>query len=111
MEPPLNDTARYKQVNDLLVQLEESLNSALLWQSAPIDAEALQSTAPFCCDTMSFAQWIQFVFIPRMHQLVATQSALPAHFSLLPMLEMSYPKQAEYEALYATITELDALFN
>jgi hypothetical protein len=36
-----------------------------LWQSQPLRPHQLQFTQAFAADTTSFAEWLQFIFLPR----------------------------------------------
>ncbi|WMN59769.1 YqcC family protein [Pseudoalteromonas xiamenensis] len=101
---------RYELIADLLVALQLAMHEENLWQSAPLSHSAYNSSAPFCCDTMTFGQWLQFVFIPKMNELIKSEQALPTQLSLLPMLEVSYPNSQKLSSVYSVITRLDTLF-
>ncbi len=50
----------------LLTALEHELQQRQLWQDILPPDEALASSEPFCVDTLTFPQWLQFIFIPKM---------------------------------------------
>ncbi len=77
----------YAEVIALLVELEADLKQLDLWSLESPTAAALASTQPFCVDTLSFPQWLQFVFLPRMYQLVDTRAPLPSQCGIAPMAE------------------------
>jgi dTDP-4-dehydrorhamnose 3,5-epimerase len=95
------------QVNELLIRLTHVLVDAQLWQSSPIEVEKLLSTEPFCCDTLQFEQWLQFVFIPKLQQLVDGGLPLPTEVSIAPMAEIYFSKHACFCALHNVLVELD----
>lgn len=95
-------------VKPLLQELEDTLKAHELWQSTPITPEKLYSTAPFCCDTLRFEQWLQFVFIPKMLELLAANAPLPNNMAIAPMAEMSFAQQPYFDALLDVLTRLDA---
>ena len=96
------------QVALLLNELESALKAAKLWQSETPSQEALLSSAPFCCDTLSFAQWLQFIFIEKMRLMIAAKVPLPTSMALLPMAEQSWPAQPEsYTQLLTVVAQLD----
>lgn len=101
-------TPSAKNVKQLLQELEDTLKSHELWQNTPVAAEKLQSTAPFCCDTLRFEQWLQFVFIPKMLELLAANAPLPSNMAIAPMAEMSFAQQPYFDALLDVLTRLDA---
>lgn len=82
----------------LLLQLVNDLESELrrqgLWQeSKPSDA-ALNSTAPFAIDSLTFVQWLQFIFIEKMANLLQFSQPLPNAISVLPMAEEYFKSHA-----------------
>lgn len=78
----------------LLTELEIELKRLDLWSVLPPDVAAMNSTAPFCCDTMPLENWLQYIFLPRMQALIAAQLALPTKVSILPIAEEAFKSQA-----------------
>ncbi|MEC8326837.1 MAG: YqcC family protein [Pseudomonadota bacterium] len=79
----------------LLDELSDTLKVYQLWSNTPPNTAAFASTAPFCYDTMRFEQWLQFVFIIKMKQLVTANQPLPKGANITPMAEQmlgDYPK-------------------
>lgn len=74
-------------VVSILMDIEQELRQLQLWEFEMISEEALASTEPFALDTMSFPQWLQFVFLPRLYFMVEQQQELPMHCSVAPMAE------------------------
>jgi len=92
----------------LLDDLEAALKATALWQAQAPSAQALASSAPFCCDTMPLENWLQFVFIPKMRQILAAAGRLPHKIQILPMAEHVYAnKLSEVASLLAVIKRLD----
>lgn len=79
-----------QRASSLLVQIEVQLKLLQLWQLDHPSVEALASREPFCCDTLKFEQWLQFVLIPRMGALIAGDHALPTAIAVAPMAEESF---------------------
>lgn len=78
-------TERHAMTGALLIDLECALRRLDLWQSEVPPPDALASTAPFCIDTLELHQWLQFVFLPRMHALVEKRLELPAACAVAPL--------------------------
>jgi len=78
------------RLKSLLETLELELKSLKLWQVMPPCISDLSSNAPFCCDTLAFEQWLQFIFIPRITQMINHRQTLPSKISLTPMAEESF---------------------
>lgn len=60
-----------------------------LWSRQQPGPEAMASRLPFCADTLAFEQWLQWIFLPRMQQLLDQSQPLPARCGLKPMGEQS----------------------
>lgn len=95
-------------VKSLLIALQAQLKQLSLWCDTPPDQAAMASSMPFCYDTMPLEQWLQFIFIPRMHVLLDTQSELPNKISVLPVAEHAFDSLGPAAApLLAIIQQLD----
>lgn len=70
-----------------LQQLEAILKEYGLWSSSPPAAEALASRLPFCADTLTYEQWLQWVCLPTFHAIIEQRGPLPHASGLQPMGE------------------------
>ena len=77
-----------------LQQLEAELRAAALWGAQPPSEQALASTMPFMYDTLQIEEWLQWVFVPRMHALLDAQAALPAKCDIHPLAEYEWQGKA-----------------
>lgn len=77
----------YPDIATLLLELEAEMRALSLWDAEPPAPEALASTEPFCVDTLTLPQWLQFVFLPRMSRLVEMEQPLPHKCGIAPMAE------------------------
>jgi len=102
----------YLQAQRLLTQIEVELKRLSLWKTTPPSAAALASTAPFCIDTMPFPDWLQFVFLVKMQQLLALEMPLPANMAIHPMAEEAFQHLPEdTRQLSQLILSFDHLLN
>ena len=68
-----------QQLVNLLERLETELRENDLWETQEPDHSAMQSNAPFACDTMNFFQWLQWLCVPRLYEMARNQEyRLPA---------------------------------
>lgn len=74
-------------VAEVLIDIEKELRDLQLWDNEMISEEALASEQPFAVDTMTFPQWLQFVFLPRMYFMIEQQMQLPGNCGIAPMAE------------------------
>jgi|AntRauTorckE5430_2_1112549.scaffolds.fasta_scaffold00016_12 uncharacterized protein YqcC (DUF446 family) len=78
------------QVADRLLAVEIQLRQMNCWHSEPLAAEKYLSQEPFCLDTMTFEQWLQFVLLARLKQLIEDHQPLPTVSGVAPMAEEHY---------------------
>lgn len=77
-------------VAEILMDIEKELRDLQLWDAEMISAEALASQQPFAIDTMTFPQWLQFIFLPRMYFIIEQQAQLPGNCGIAPMAEQYF---------------------
>jgi uncharacterized protein YqcC (DUF446 family) len=96
----------------LLTALEDELRDKGLWQEIKPAQQALDSREPFAIDSLSFVQWLQFVFLDKMVQLVRLPHPLPSTMLVLPMAQ-EYFKDLPGNSAEITniIGRIDLLFN
>ena len=101
-----------KQTLILLTQLRQELKSLTLWQSSRPNLHEMASTLPFHYDTLTFEQWLQFVFIERISLMIDKNQPLPSEISLLPMAEESFKSLGnQANKLFEVINQLDYLLS
>ena len=84
------DNSQSNNILCLLNNLTQALKAYQLWQESQPSVEKLASTLPFCYDTLVFEQWLQFIFIPKMLQMINEGLPLPTAISLTPMAEEAF---------------------
>jgi uncharacterized protein YqcC (DUF446 family) len=67
----------YETAREKIDTIEAEIKRLGLWSSEPLPAEAYNFTSAFAMGTMPFARWLQFIFIPRVRELIATEDAFP----------------------------------
>jgi uncharacterized protein YqcC (DUF446 family) len=97
-----------EQTTALLEELSKELQRLNLWQAQQPSALALSSSAPFCCDTLTFQQWLQFIFIEKISGMINQGQRLPAKIALTPMAEVSFKHLSDRaEPLLVIIKKID----
>jgi len=98
----------FEQTTALLDELAQTLKLLNLWQTEQPNATELASSAPFCCDTLAFEQWLQFIFIPKLTMMVNQQQSLPTKISLTPMAEEAFNHlSVKAKPLFDVIQKID----
>ncbi|SNS37572.1 Uncharacterized conserved protein YqcC, DUF446 family [Pseudomonas japonica] len=106
MDPRILDIA------DHLLLIERELHVQGWWSDVAPSAEALASTVPFAVDSMSFEQWLQWIFLPRMKEILERGLALPNASGILAMAETVYvDRPEESRQLRKLLAEFDQLIS
>ena len=75
------------QIADLLLQIEAELRRLQVWGRRPPELGRLCSTTPFCADTLSLTEWLQWIFVPRMKVILEQGLPLPQRCDIHPYAE------------------------
>lgn len=68
---------RFPEIAEQLLLIERELRVLGWWETTPPGEQALSSQEPFCVDTLEFAQWLQWIFLPRMKIILERDLPLP----------------------------------
>lgn len=99
------------RVRQQLQAIEALLRKHDHWQSSAPEGAAFESSQPFCLDTMTPFEWLQWVLIPRMYALLDGGLPLPNAFAVGPYYEMALDAAHPLrEVLLEELARLDALF-
>lgn len=97
------------QIKQHLNELQRAMQAHDLWEAQAPSEQALASTQPFCINTLSATQWLQWIFLPRMHALLAANGELPRHIAITPYLEEALKQESYLSALHAPLLKLEQL--
>lgn len=96
----------------LLVELEDQLRLLKCWQSERPSEHSLSSSEPFSIDTLCFTQWLQFIFIEKMRQLLQQNQPLPSAMEIAPMASEYFKmQQLNSGEILNLITRIDCVIN
>ena len=102
--------SRYQALSDALNKLESMLGELGLWSNNRPSAKALSSVQPFCYDTLELEQWLQFIFIGRLRELIEQHDQLPDICGITPYLDMLTGSGRKiHPRLYQALEEIDVL--
>lgn len=85
------------EVADVILGIEAEMRRARVWEERAPGASALDSPLPFCCDTLSVTQWLQWIFVPRTKQILEHSYPLPERSEIHP-----YADECLQQASWAT---------
>jgi uncharacterized protein YqcC (DUF446 family) len=89
--------------------IEAEMRRIGCWQNQPLRPGQMQFTKAFAMDTMSFVQWLQFVFLPRVHEAAASNQ-FPRSSSVGTQAVREFEGDVNADRLVTLLSEFDALF-
>lgn len=101
---------KYETVARSLAKIEEEMKRIGYWQAEPPPPEAYDFRQAFAADTMAFSQWLQFIFIPRVKQIIAEKGEFPAQSQVGVMAMREFDGSTEAGNLVTLLSEFDELF-
>lgn len=99
-------TTSFNELEHALNELEYELQRLGVWQSFAPSDEALASSEPFALDTLEPHEWLQWIFIPKLSELLASEW-VPTGFALTPYFEQAWVEQPEFRAVIRVIRTID----
>jgi uncharacterized protein YqcC (DUF446 family) len=92
-----------------IAQIEAEMRSIGMWSDVAPSADKFQSRVAFFGDTMSFDQWLQFVFLPRVHEVLDGKSPAPASSSVGAYAVREFDGMDAANRLTGLLSEFDRL--
>jgi len=89
--------------------IEAEMRRIGFWQSEPLRPEQLEFTQAFAMDTMTYAQWLQFIFLPRVREAVASNQ-FPSSSSVGTQAVREFDGAPDAGRLVTLLSEFDGLF-
>lgn len=102
-----------EQIEQALKEIELVMKKLDIWSDGKNrpDERAFLSQSPFFLDTMSFEQWLEFVFVPRFYELIKNNLSLPENVVIHTYAQEFYRgRWQEYKELIQILMKFDKLF-
>jgi len=90
--------------------IEAEMKRIRYWQDTPLRPEQMQFTKASAMDTMTFMQWLQFVFLPRVREAAATNQ-FPPSSNVGTQAVREFDGDPDADNLITLLSEFDALFD
>jgi uncharacterized protein YqcC (DUF446 family) len=97
----------YAETERLANAIEGELRRLARWSADPLPAEAYENMGAFGCNTMAFEQWIQFILLPRLRHIIATQDEFPSGSSLAPYAIRVFDGDSDANELHNLLYQID----
>jgi len=98
------DPALVKQRID---EIEAEMKRIGYWSDEPLPPEAYNFHRAFAMDTMAFSQWLQFVFVPRVQELVESGGPFPGRSQVGAQAVREFDGADEANPLIGLLGEFD----
>lgn len=102
---------RYQRAAEMILAIEAEMHRIGLWSEESLPPEAYAFSRAFGMDTMAFSQWLQFIFIPRVREILESRGQFPARSMVGAQATREFDADPRAETLVALLGEFDALFN
>jgi uncharacterized protein YqcC (DUF446 family) len=102
--------ASYEVVGAKLDAIETEMKRIGYWQEKPLDPDQYDFRAAFARDTMAFTQWLQFIFIPNVRRIIASQGQFPSSSAVATQAVREFDTDNNATPLVSLLSEFDALF-
>lgn len=92
-------------------EIEAELKRLNRWDEVPLPEEQFENMGAFGSTTMRFEQWIQFVLIDTIQEIVNEEAAFPSESNVGVYAVRVFDTDPEADVLTQLLSELDELIN
>lgn len=100
----------YQDVHIKLEEIVAEMKRIGYWQEEPLRPEQYDFRSAFAMDTMTFSQWLQFIFVPRVEQILDSQGTFPSRSQVGTQAIREWDGVPEAAHLVELLCAFDALF-
>lgn len=98
----------HNKLLEVLNAISKEMTLKGLWQSTAPSNEALSSTQPFCVDTLTFCEWMQWIMLPKLEKMAKSGAALPSKSDMFSMAEEAFKRvEVDTKMLLSLVLKLD----
>src|SRR4051812_18166950 len=101
----------YTKLSALTFAIEAELKTLNAWSAAPIAPEKLIDMGAFGSNTMAFEEWIQFILLKRIKQIIDEKDTLPSESMISTYAIREFDGNPDYDNLMDLLRQLDDLSN
>jgi len=102
---------QFHEVQTKFDSIVREMKNSGLWQDQPLAPEQYNFNRAFGMDTMAYSQWLQFIFIPRVAELLRTAGEFPSSSSVGAQAIREFDGCSEAQGLVTLLCEFDSIFN
>lgn len=105
------DQDLYTRVAVKAAEIEAELKSLNRWDDQPLPEEKFVDMGAFGSRTMAFEQWVQFILLPRINEIVWEKGTFPANSKVATYAIRNSDGDPSAERMCDLLFELDELIN
>jgi uncharacterized protein YqcC (DUF446 family) len=102
---------RYAQAAQKISEIEAEMKRIGYWSPEPLPEEAYDFQQAFAMDTMAFSQWLQFILVPRVQQIIEQQGTFPSESMVGVQATREFDGDGNASQLVSLLSEFDDLFS
>ena len=99
----------HASVSAMIDRIENEMRSIGFWQDTPLEPAQYQFREAFAMDTMGYGQWLQFVFIPRVREIIEAHGEFPTQSMVGVQAVREFDGLLEASNLTRLLSDFDAL--
>jgi uncharacterized protein YqcC (DUF446 family) len=92
-------------------KIEAEMKTAGMWSESPLPPEAYDFHQAFAMDTMAYSQWLQFVFVPRVNDLITSGGQFPSRSMVGTQAIREFDGDERAAGLVELLCRFDSLFD
>jgi len=98
-----------ERVWEKIAEIESEMKRIGYWQSYPLQPGQYGFCSAFAMDTMAFSQWLQFIFIPRVKNMLETGEKFPPDSQNGAQAVREFDGDDRAQGLVALLSEFDEI--
>ena len=101
----------YQEAQQQIDKIEAEMKALGWWRSEPPPPEAYNFQQAFAMDTMTFSSWLQFIFIPKVREIIAKGGVFPRSSQVAAQAVREFDGVNEADTLIGLLSDFDAMID
>jgi uncharacterized protein YqcC (DUF446 family) len=98
-----------ERIRAKIAEIENEMKRIGYWQGDPLRPEQYEFRSAFAMDTMAFSQWLQFIFIPRVKNMIETGEKFPPDSQNGAQAVREFDGDDRAQGIVALLSEFDEI--
>lgn len=101
---------RFDRIAESIAGIESEMKRIGYWSAELLTGQAYEFKAAFAMDTMAFSQWLQFLFIPRVRQILDERGSFPGESMVGVQAAREFDGDENADRLVRLLSKFDDFF-